>query len=175
MRRILVVAVMCIGLSIGTASNTWASSVNPSINGTNLQTWRSFPTQRTDSYSTEYTAALQRILMDYGGTPASKMRSAGGMDGVYGNGTKNAVASLQSDQDINNDGICGRNTWGALYGTLKFTTSNNKKYGRPVYGYSVNNSAPYDIRCSSTNSSWCYRSSGDGSSISGTSFMQFRS
>ena len=38
-----------------------------------------------------------------------------GVDGIYGSGTKNAVAKYQSSVNIASDGICGRNTFEKLF------------------------------------------------------------
>ena len=39
----------------------------------------------------------------------------GGADGIYGNGTKNAVIKFQSDRGLDADGIVGENTWNELF------------------------------------------------------------
>lgn len=38
-----------------------------------------------------------------------------GVDGIYGSGTKNAVAKYQSSVNISSDGICGKNTFEKLF------------------------------------------------------------
>ena len=38
-----------------------------------------------------------------------------GVDGIYGSGTKNAVAKYQSSVNIASDGICGKNTFEKLF------------------------------------------------------------
>lgn len=36
------------------------------------------------------------------------------VDGIFGAGTEEAVVQFQSDNDLDADGIVGRNTWAAL-------------------------------------------------------------
>lgn len=38
-----------------------------------------------------------------------------GVDGIYGSGTKNAVAKYQSSVNISSDGLCGKNTFEKLF------------------------------------------------------------
>ena len=38
-----------------------------------------------------------------------------GVEGIYGSGTKNAVAKYQSSVNIASDGICGKNTFEKLF------------------------------------------------------------
>ncbi len=39
----------------------------------------------------------------------------GGADGIFGNGTKNAVITFQTDNGLDADGIVGKNTWDTLF------------------------------------------------------------
>lgn len=38
-----------------------------------------------------------------------------GVDGVFGNGTLNAVKQFQRNKGIAVDGVCGKQTWGKLF------------------------------------------------------------
>ena len=40
--------------------------------------------------------------------------NAGNIDGIFGQGTKNAVIRFQNDKNLTADGIVGCNTWRAI-------------------------------------------------------------
>lgn len=58
------------------------------------------------------TKLIQQRLLNRGYT---SLRSCGGADGCFGNGTTIAVKNLQRNKGLSVDGIVGRNTWKALY------------------------------------------------------------
>lgn len=91
--------------------------------------WRSyfatyFPPQRTNSYSTGYTGAIQRFLYCRPST-RTDITLGGGVDGVYGNYTASAVETFQGEYnadfvaDIDTDGKVGPQTWSAIASYLK--------------------------------------------------------
>jgi hypothetical protein len=55
--------------------------------------------------------AMQILLINYGFSCGSA-----GADGVFGNGTQNAVKTFQKAKKITQDGICGEKTWEKLLG-----------------------------------------------------------
>ena len=61
---------------------------------------------------------LQRRLLAYGGTPAYYIRTSGGADGYFGEGTRKAVIAFQKIKFPNQpgewDGLVGSQTWGKL-------------------------------------------------------------
>lgn len=84
-----------------------------------------FPEQRVGYYHYGYTYALQRFLYVYDTTTQSDIISSGGIDGMYGTGTKNAVVTFQEQFASNNPGVSivipaseegkvGQNTWKAI-------------------------------------------------------------
>jgi murein DD-endopeptidase MepM/ murein hydrolase activator NlpD len=77
-------------------------------------------------------AALQFRLQRHGFPP-------GGVDGVFGPGTHNAVTSFQSSRDLTADGVAGPDTIGALRGRFTATSPTTVPVGdvrfyRPVQG-----------------------------------------
>ena len=69
--------------------------------------WGSFPEQKTSSYTTDYTRALQTVAKYY--NPSSIT-----IDGSFGTATKNAVKKYQSYQSLSSDGIVGYDTWTSM-------------------------------------------------------------
>lgn len=59
-------------------------------------------------------ALLQEILVNQGYDVGKT-----GVDGDYGKATEAAVKKFQKDHGLTVDGICGNNTWYALYGKVK--------------------------------------------------------
>jgi len=109
--------------------------------------WADFPTQRSSSYQTKPTRALQTILYYYTSTTRTPIANAGGMDGSYGSGTTQAVTNFQTIRGLSSiDGICGGGTWDSLYKILthnvgepdenQYNTSTAYKFGQTYPGSS---------------------------------------
>ncbi|MHB9940643.1 N-acetylmuramoyl-L-alanine amidase [Clostridium sporogenes] len=60
------------------------------------------------------TKAIQKMLINIGYPVGSS-----GADGVFGDGTETAVKAVQKDCNLSVDGIVGRETWKALFRSLK--------------------------------------------------------
>lgn len=75
--------------SFSWSNNCWAGSYSP-----------------YDKYG-EYSLAVQRILRGHG-------FYGGSADGIYGSGTRSAVANYQSSRGLGSDGVTGTNTWNEL-------------------------------------------------------------
>jgi hypothetical protein len=57
---------------------------------------------------------VQGLILAYGGTPAAKLKAAGGLDGICGPGTVAAVKLFQKAKSLAQDGITGPKTWTRL-------------------------------------------------------------
>lgn len=97
-----------------------ASALTPSLNE---YFYNNFPEQRVGYYDYGYTYAIQRFLYVNPST-TSDIVSSGGIDGMFGNGTKNAVTTFQSEECASEPGCptipeseigkVGKNTWKAI-------------------------------------------------------------
>lgn len=98
-----------------------------------------FTPQNMSSYSTKLTAGLQTFLLNYSRDTKDYIRDNGMVDGQYGQATADAVTVFQSDQKLNPDGKCGKNTWtriesyvkgrdSEIHGTWKFYILNATYY-----------------------------------------------
>jgi len=126
--------------------------------------WKSFPVQKSTSYSSSYTKAMQLLLQD-AGTDASRrhISMSGGVDGKFGPGTVKALKAYQSARGLAVDGSCGPNTWFRLYSELNYdsryyTYVSNSGYYYTYQTYNLNK--VYVIRRGAASGSWLYRSSG---------------
>ena len=67
---------------------------------------------------------------------------SGNIDGIFGNGTRNAVINFQRSFGLSPDGIVGFNTWRALYpyinGALNFIVPTNIKYSSTILNINLN-------------------------------------
>lgn len=79
----------------------------------------SFPQIGYLSGEQTYVFALQAYLMRFNDTCRSKLKYGNTyMDGQYGGCTKKALAYAQSILNVESDGICGEDTWGAIANSL---------------------------------------------------------
>ncbi|THV39670.1 hypothetical protein FAB82_17300 [Glycomyces buryatensis] len=56
----------------------------------------------------------QGLILAYGGAPAARLKSAGGIDGIFGPGSTAAVKLFQKAKSLLVDGIVGPKTWSRL-------------------------------------------------------------
>ncbi|MEU6246425.1 peptidoglycan-binding domain-containing protein [Glycomyces sp. NPDC047010] len=56
----------------------------------------------------------QALILAYGGAPAARLKSAGGIDGILGSGSVAAVKLFQKAKNLVQDGIIGPKTWSRL-------------------------------------------------------------
>lgn len=121
---------------------------------------KTFPEIHENS-SGEYVKFLQAMLCSYSDQMRLSIKDSGKIDGDYGSGTKATVKMFQHDVNIllgyeklEEDGICGRNTWNALADR----TSRSSKPGSVGYCYQMND--PYAFSVSSvsvtTSTEWYY-------------------
>lgn len=75
--------------------------------------FKGFTQTSINSYQSGYAAAVQSILLGHSSS-SSYIAKAGGVDGSFGTGTKNAVIAFQNSQGLGADGIVGTNTWGRM-------------------------------------------------------------
>lgn len=100
-----------------------------------------FPMMSRNVYDRGYTIALQRFLLGFPQS-SSHIANSGGPDGIYGNGTFNAVKAFQTeakktyDSDMQVDGVTGGDTWSAVAYNLTYG-------GGDVYFYSGNTRVMY--------------------------------
>lgn len=84
-----------------------------------------FPQQSVSSYTRDYTRVVQAYLLEFSDTTGGWIRNAGGMDGVYGNATKQGVEFVQGSYfGTTRTGVCDSGTWALMgdsmlsYGSL---------------------------------------------------------
>lgn len=73
---------------------------------------------------------LQAMLCSYSVQMEGEVREGGGIDGVFGGHTKNAVVMFQKDVYIKQDGIVGDDTWRNLAMKVQDTGITNSESGR---------------------------------------------
>lgn len=104
----MIMAVLVVPASA--ASSTWVNR------------FANFATTSVNSYTTGYASAVQSILLGYSGT-SSMISSSGGVDGMFGTNTKNAVIVFQNAKGLSADGIVGSGTWRAMATAMTESTS----------------------------------------------------
>ncbi len=77
-----------------------------------------FPAQSTSSYSTTYTALVQRYMCLYNDNTRYYITSSGNIDGVFGSGTKQAVVRYQEANGYSTDGVFGAQSWPGFSGNI---------------------------------------------------------
>ena len=113
-----VVAVILLAAVLSTTSAQGVYAAGSANRATCAAVWRTFPTQKKTSSSTKYTKALQRILYHAYASTHNAIGSLSGVDGSFGNNTKNAVIAFQNKEGLSADGVVGANTWSGLYYNL---------------------------------------------------------
>ncbi len=98
---VLVMAVTMLALPVAASGATWAGY------------FRNFRMTSRYNYIAGYASAVQSILMRYGPT-SSMISSSGGVDGMVGASTAEAVAIFQRNHGLADDGIVGPDTWEAM-------------------------------------------------------------
>lgn len=86
-----------------------------------------FPVQNMSTHQKNYTAGLQTFLLNYHKNTKDIIKSHGMVDGSYGDGTADAVATYQDLRGLSVDGSCGNITWKDIQTQIrkcKTTTSN---------------------------------------------------
>ena len=111
------------------------------------------PTKRT-SYQTGYAKAVQSILLGYDDVTRYYVGNFGGVDGLFGSHTEEAVKHFQSDKGLDVDSSVGPATWGKMAEVMGTQTSGSvtyfwmggrnaitAEYSGGVYNFSYHNTA----------------------------------
>ena len=110
---ILLVLALIVSLSVTSfADTTWRNRV------------ASFQAISAANYSsyTGYVKAAQRFLQLYSYDTHELIMNNGGIDGIFGSKTRDAVIKFQTLTNLDPDGVVGTNTWGKMYDIM---TQNN--------------------------------------------------
>lgn len=75
-------------------------------------------TSTTSNRTSHNSRFVQEMCYAYDNTCRTKMGGSSGIDGVFGDNTKEAVKYFQLDNAVYNDGSVGANTWGKFYDYL---------------------------------------------------------
>lgn len=75
--------------------------------------FKNFRTTSRYNYIAGYASAAQSFLLGYSYTE-NTIRNSGGVDGMFGAATAEAVSTFQGKQSLAKDGIIGPNTWGKM-------------------------------------------------------------
>lgn len=115
MKKVIIaflVAVLCLGVfSSALATNNLYTTYQAE--------WGAMPLQKTTSYQSKPTKAIQHMLLYYNSSTNSIIANAGGVDGSFGASTESAVEIFQTNMgNLTVDGKVGSATWRALYGNL---------------------------------------------------------
>lgn len=98
---VLVMAVTMLALPVAASGATWAGY------------FRNFRMTSRYNYIAGYASAVQSILMGYDST-SDMISESGGVDGMFGASTAEAVAIFQRGRGLDDDGIVGPDTWEAM-------------------------------------------------------------
>lgn len=71
---------------------------------------KDFPAQNTGSFQSNYTRAVQAMLMDYS-EDTREMIEPYGVDGSFGPATRDSLKIFQQGNRLSADGSCGPLTW----------------------------------------------------------------
>ena len=125
---ILVITIMCVLVV------TPASALEPSLN----TLFRKFDLTTRYNYQAGYTKLIQRFMQTT--SYSSCIDDHGGVDGIFGDGTFQAVTLFQGNNGLKADGKVGENTWGTMASAMDqersyFVRNTNQYIGR----YEINN------------------------------------
>lgn len=112
----LLVVVLCLGVFTSALADN-------NLYSTYQAEWGAMPQQKTSSYQTKPTKAIQNMLLNYNTSTNDLIANNGGVDGSFGTATKDAVKILQSNCGITSDGIVGPATWRNFYSSLEHEQS----------------------------------------------------
>jgi len=172
-KKRFIVTVMAVLMCFSASFSALAAVTNPNANSTNISQWKQFPVQKASSYSSGYTKAVQRLLMQYSTSTRTKIVNAGGVDGSFGKGTTNALKDFQASQDLSSDGSCGPATWGGLCALLDIPNHpNGYFYYRTFAGCSY---TYYAIRQGDSTGNWAVQTGTDvATTTSAGSYTTFK-
>ena len=93
--------------------------------------WEHMPQQKAGSgnYQTKPTKAIQHYMLYWNLESHDYIYNGGGMDGVFGSATTNAVKSFQRSRGMSLiDGVVGIATWRAMYLNLTYYNDTGTAY-----------------------------------------------
>ena len=117
-RKKILAVVSAFVLVFAFVANTLAAN-----NSAHRAEWGRMPIQKQSSHTLKPTKAIQAMLYYYNSTTHNYISGSGGIDGVFGSSTTNAVKSFQNDRGLSQDGIVGPDTWRAFYYKLDYPGS----------------------------------------------------
>lgn len=124
--------------------------------------WRNrvtgFTLNTVQNYYPGYTRAIQRFLWLYSTSTHNSIYDGGGIDGMFGTKTKDAVISFQNSVGIGNDGEVGPITWGKMYDVMQKSWSGSKKMFSCSNVTSVGSQYVMEAKQSQYNSYWWFYS-----------------
>lgn len=101
--------------------------------------FRNFRQTSQYNYISGYAAAVQSILMGFDET-SETISNSGGVDGMFGAKTTEAVKDFQYAKNLDDDGIVGSDTWGKMaceMGGSMILTAGTRKAIKIVYEQSL--------------------------------------
>lgn len=90
--------------------------------------FRNFRQTSRYNYVSGYACAVQSILLGFDET-SETISSSGGVDGMFGAKTAEAVKDFQYANDLDDDGIVGSDTWGKMACEMSESTGRILKAG----------------------------------------------
>ena len=127
----LVIAIVCTLVVIP------ASALDPEWN----TLFRKFDPTTKRNYQTGYTKLIQRFMQKT--IYSSYIDDHGGVDGIFGDGTAQAVKLFQGDNGLNPDGDVGEKTWGTIAACMIREGLYFKRNGGYIGRYENNNGTLY--------------------------------
>lgn len=121
---VLLVVVMCLSMAAP------AYAVEGNVVGVMSN---SFPDQHRYSYNSGYTGLIQRFLYIYSSETREKIVNSGGIDGVFGTGTRAAVGIFQGDQGFSQDYVFGGQSWPWLANKMYYSYTTENGYWHYYY------------------------------------------
>lgn len=120
-KKKILATIFALVLCLGIATHTLAV-------GNYIDEWDKMPLQKTSSYQVKPTKAIQHYMLYWNWDSHDYIYNGGGMDGNFGNATKNAVKAFQSSRGITIDGIVGPATWRTMYSNLTYDRDTGTAY-----------------------------------------------